>query len=162
MRPVSPRINDMLNQALTFELTLVNQYFLDARVLENWGLPKLGKVYYDLSIGEMKDADDYIQRILMFDGHPNVQKLNNINTGETPEEILQISYDGEVAAVEMFNKLAKEAHDLGDHATALVFQNAAQDEEEHADWFEAQLDAIKVVGKENYFAQQVDASVNPA
>ena len=162
MRPVSPRINEMLNQALTFELTLVNQYFLNARMLDNWGFPKLGKVFYDLSIGEMKDADEYIERILMFDGHPNVQKLNNINTGEDPVEMLQISLEDEIKAVEMFNKLAQEAHDLGDHATALVFSNAAQDEERHADWFEAQLDAIKATSKENYLAQQIDASVSPA
>ena len=162
MRPVSPRIIELLNQALTFELTLVNQYFLNARMLDNWGFPKLGKVFYDLSIGEMKDADEYIQRVLMFDGHPNVQKLNNISIGENPLEMLQLSFDGEVAAVAMFNQLAQEAHDLGDHATALVFEQAAQDEEEHADWFEAQLDAIKVTGKENYFAQQVDVTVNPA
>lgn len=161
MQPVSPRINDMLNQALTFELTLVNQYFLNARMLDNWGLNKLGKVFYDLSIGEMKDADLFIQRILMFDGHPNVQKLNNINIGETAEEILKISFDIEVTAVEMFNKLAKEAQDLGDHATSLVFEQAAQEEEEHADWFEGQLDAIRITGAENYFAQQVDAGVGP-
>lgn len=162
MRPVSPRINELLNEALTFELTLINSYFLNARMLDNWGLPRLGKVFYDLSIGEMKDADEFIERILMFDGHPNVQKLNNITVGETAPEMLQIAYDGEVEAVAMFNRLAAEARELGDTATALVFEQAARDEEEHADWFEGQLDAIKIVGTENYFAQQVDVSENPA
>lgn len=84
MRPVSPRINELLNEALTFELTVVNTYFLNARMLDNWGLPRLGKVFYDLSIGEMKDADAFIQRILMFDGHPNIQKLGSITVGENP------------------------------------------------------------------------------
>lgn len=162
MRAVSPRIVDLLNDALTFELTVVNQYFLNARMLDNWGLPRLGKVFYDLSIGEMKDADAYIQRILLFDGHPNVQRLNPIAVGEDPKEMLDLALASEVSAVEMFNNAAKEAHDLGDHASALVFEGSAREEEEHADWFEGQLDAIRLAGLENYLAQQVDAGVNPA
>ena len=76
MRPVDPRVVELLNDALTLELSVVNTYFLHARMLDNWGFPKLGKVFYDLSIDEMRDADDLINRILMFDGHPNVQRLN--------------------------------------------------------------------------------------
>ena len=75
MQPVSPRVVELLNEALTFELTVTNTYFLHARMLDNWGLGRLGKVFYDLSIDEMKDADALINRILMFDGHPNVQRL---------------------------------------------------------------------------------------
>ena len=81
MQPASPRIIELFNDALTFELTVTNTYFLHARMLDNWGLPKLGKVFYELSIDEMKDADDLINRILMFDDHPNVQKLNAITVG---------------------------------------------------------------------------------
>ena len=90
MQPVNPRVVELLNQALTFELTVTNTYFLHARMLDNWGLGGLGKVFYDLSIEEMKDADEIIDRILMFDGHPNVQKLNSITVGETPEEMLRL------------------------------------------------------------------------
>ena len=75
MQPASPRVAEPLNQALTFELTVTNTYFLHARMLDNWGLGRLGKVFRDLSIDEMRDADALINRILMFDGHPNVQKL---------------------------------------------------------------------------------------
>ena len=78
MQPVSPRVVDLLNDALSFELTVTNTYFLHARMLDNWGLSRLGKVFYDLSIDEMRDADSLINRILMFDGHPNVQRLNAI------------------------------------------------------------------------------------
>ena len=78
MQPVDQRIVQLLSDALTFELTVTNTYFLHARMLDNWGLPRLGKVFYDLSIGEMRDADDLINRILLFDGHPNLQKLNAI------------------------------------------------------------------------------------
>lgn len=162
MRPINTRVVDLLNEALTFELTVVNMYFLNARMLENWGLPKLGQTFYDLSIGEMKDADAYIQRILLFDGHPNVQRLNPISVGEDPKEMLEIALASEIAAVEMFNKAAQECRDLGDHASAMVFEASARDEEEHADWFEGQLDAIRLAGLENYLAQQVDAGANPA
>lgn len=155
MKPKSPRVVELLNDALTFELTVVNTYFLHARMLDNWGLPRLGKVFYDLSIGEMKDADELIERILMFDGHPNVQRLNPITIGESVEEMLKLALSSEIAAVDQFNASAQECHDLGDHATASIFEEMARDEEEHADWFEGQLDAVARTGIENYTAMQV-------
>lgn len=162
MQPADPRVVTHLNEALTFELTVTNAYFLHARMLDNWGLPRLGKVFYTLSIGEMRDADALINRILMYDGHPNVQKLGAIHVGETPQEILELALKSEIEAIAQFNKAATECHEMGDHATAAIFEEMAQDEEEHADWFEGQLDAIERVGIENYLAQQVDTSVNPA
>jgi bacterioferritin len=161
VQPVSPRIVDLLNDALTFELTVTNTYFLHARMLDNWGLPKLGKVFYDLSIDEMRDADDLINRILMFEGHPNVQKLGAITVGETAEEMLRLALDSEVAAVAQFNAGAKECHELGDHGTAAVFEEMVRDEEKHADWFEAQLDAIERIGVQQYLAQHVAAGEGP-
>ena len=155
MQPANPRVVELLNQALTLELTVTNTYFLHARMLDNWGLGGLGKVFYDLSIEEMKDADSLINRILMFDGHPNVQKLGSITVGESAEEILRLALDGEKAAVAQFNAGAQECHDLGDHGTAAVFEQMVRDEEEHADWFEGQLDAIERVGLQQYLAQQV-------
>src|ERR671911_1771632 len=89
LQPVDPRVLTLLNEALTLELTVTNTYFLHARMLDNWGFPRLGKAFYDLSIDEMRDADDLINRILMFDGHPNVQKLGSITIGESPEEMLR-------------------------------------------------------------------------
>jgi bacterioferritin len=151
----------LFNDALTFELTVTNTYFLHARMLDNWGLPKLGKVFYELSIDEMKDADDIINRVLMFDGHPNVQKLNAITVGETAEEMLRLALESEKAAVAQFNASAKECHDLGDHASAAVFEEMARDEERHADWFEGQLDAIERVGIQQYLAQQIEAGEAP-
>ena len=155
MQPVSPRVVELLNDALTFELTVTNTYFLNARMLDAWGLPKLGKVFYDLSIDEMRDADDLINRILLFDGHPNVQRLNPISVGETPEEMLRLALASEHAAVAQFNASAEECHALGDHGTASVFEDMVRDEEKHADWFESQLDAIERVGAPQYLAQQV-------
>ena len=162
MQPVDPRVVDLLNEALTFELTVTNAYFLHARMLDNWGLPRLGKVFYDLSIEEMRDADALINRILLFEGHPNVQRLNPIHVGETPEEMLRLALDSERAAVAQFNASAGECHDLGDHGTAAVFEEMVLDEEKHADWFESQLDVMERVGAAQYLAQQVEAGSGPS
>ena len=162
MQPVDPRIVELLNDALTFELTVTNTYFLHARMLDNWGLPRLGKVFYNLSIDEMRDADALINRILMFDGHPNLQRLGPIQVGEHPEEMLRLALDSEKVAVAQFNASAQECHDLRDHGTAAVFEEMVRDEEQHADWFESQLDVIGRIGVQQYLAQQVDASAGPS
>ena len=161
MQPMSPRVVEMLNDALTLELTVTNSYFLNARILDNWGLPRLGKVFYDLSIEEMRDADDLIKRILLFDGHPNVQRLNPIVTGETPEEMLRVGLAGELDAVAQFNSAAQECQGFGDHGTAAVFEEMVRDEEKHVDWFEAQLDLLGRVGAAQYLSQQIDPSATP-
>jgi bacterioferritin len=152
---------ELLNSALTLELTVTNSYFLNARMLDNWGLQRLGKVFYDLSIEEMRDADALIQRILLFEGHPNVQRLNPITTGETPQEMLQLALDSERGAVAQFNAAAKECHALGDHGTAAVFEEMVLDEEKHVDYFESQLDLVDRVGAAQYLAQQIDAGSAP-
>src|ERR671910_3583881 len=110
LQPADPRVVTLLNDALTFELTVTNTYFLHARMLDNWGLGRLGKVFYDLSIDEMRDADDLINRILLFDGHPNLQKLGAITVGETAEEMLRLGVESEHSAVAQFNAAAKECH----------------------------------------------------
>jgi bacterioferritin len=161
VQPMSPRITELLNDALTFELTVTNTYFLHARMLDNWGLDRLGKVFYDLSIDEMRDADGLINRILMFDGHPNLQKLGAITVGETAQEMLSLALASEKTAVAQFNSAAKECHELGDHGTATVFEEMVRDEEKHADWFEGQLDAIDRVGVEGYLAQHISAGSGP-
>ncbi len=155
MRPASPRVVELLNDGLTLELTVVNTYFLHARMLDNWGFGKLGKAFYDLSIEEMKDADTLINRILLFEGHPNLQRLNSIRAGETAEEMLRLAHEGEMGAVQQFTTSASECRELGDLATASVFEEMARDEEEHVDWFESQLDAIERVGIQQYLAQQI-------
>ncbi len=156
MQPASPRVVELFNEALTFELTVTNTYFLHARMLDNWGFARLGKVFYDLSIDEMKDADDLINRILLFDGHPNVQRLGAIQVGENAEEMLRLALASEHVAIAQFNAGAQECHDLGDHGSAAVFEEMVRDEERHADWFESQLDAIERVGIQQYLAQQIE------
>jgi len=162
VQPVDPRVVELLNEALTFELTVTNTYFLHARMLDNWSFAKLGKVFYDLSIDEMRDADALIQRILLFDGHPNLQRLGSIRIGESAEEMLVLALDSEKQAVAQFNAAAQECHTLGDHGTAAVFEEMVRDEERHVDWFEAQLAAIERVGAQGYLAQQIDAGESPS
>ena len=161
MQPVDRRIVELFNEALTFELTVTNTYFLHARMLDNWGFTKLGKVFYDLSIDEMKDADELINRILFFEGHPNVQKLNPITVGETAEEMLRLAHTSELQAVAQFNASAQECHDLGDHGSAAVFEEMVRDEEKHAYWFESQLDAIERVGVQQDLARQLEPGTAP-
>lgn len=153
MQPVDPRVVDLLNEALTLELTVTNSYFLHARMLDAAGLPKLGKVFYDLSIGEMRDADALIQRILLFDGHPNLQRMGPVPVGEDALEMLTLGVEGERRAVAAFNAAAGECRELGDHGTASVFDAMVRDEEEHADWFEAQLAAVETIGLQTYLGQ---------
>jgi bacterioferritin len=152
---------ELLNDALTFELTVTNTYFLHARMLDSWGLVKLGKVFYDLSMDEMRDADAIIKRILLFDGHPNLQRLGAITVGESAEEMLSLALASEKLAVAQFNAAAQECHALGDHASAAVFEEMVRDEERHADWFEAQVAAIERVGAGRYLAQFLDPGQAP-
>src|SRR4029079_5524795 len=123
VQPARPRVVELLNDALTFELTVTNTYFLHARDLEHRVFTQHGKVFYDLSIDEMRDADDLINRILLFDGHPNVQRLGAIQVGENAEEILELALTSEKAAIAQFNAGADECHSLGDHGSAAVFED---------------------------------------
>lgn len=155
MQPVDPRVIELLNDALTLELTVVNTYFLNSRMLDNWGLPGLAEPFREYSMGEMKDAEALINRILMLDGHPNVQKLNPITIGENAKEMLDLALASELAAVKQFNEAASYCIEVGDHGSHALFEEMVTDEEEHADWFEAQLVAIAAVGLDNWLAQQV-------
>jgi bacterioferritin len=161
MKPRDPRIVELFNEALAFELSITNTYFLHARMLDAWGFPRLGKVFYDLSIDEMRDADALIQRILMFEGHPNVQRLRPLSIGEDSEEILRLALASEIEAVALFNSSAQECRALGDHGSASLFDAMVIDEESHGDWFEVQLQAIEAVGLAAYLAQQIDANSTP-
>ena len=159
MQPVSPRVVELLNDALTFELTVTNTYFLHARMLDNWGLGKLGKVFYDLSIDEMKDADALINRILMFDGHPNVQKLGAITVGEDAAgdaDARAREREGRGGAVQ--RRQPRSATSSATTAPPRSSRRWSRDEEDHADWFEGQLDAIARVGVQQYLARQIDTS----
>jgi len=148
-------IIELLNEVLTAELTAVNQYFLDARMLENWGYARLGAQFKDESIDEMKDADSLICRILYLDGMPNLQRLETVRIGETVPEKLTLALDLEKAAIERLNRGVELCVGHGDNGSRDLLATILHGEEEHADWLESQLELIAQVGEAHYQAQQI-------
>jgi len=150
-----PGVIQVLNEVLANELTSVNQYFLHARMCENWGYERLWKKVRAESIDEMKHADELIERILYLEGLPNLQKLGKVNVGETVPEQLQLDLAVEKAAVQVLNRGIQLCRDAGDNGSAELLEVLLEDEEEHANWLEAQLALVDQVGLQNYLAQQV-------
>ena len=150
-----PEIIDALNDILTGELTAVNQYFLHARMCENWGYKRLWEKVRAESIDEMKHADKLIHRLLYLDGVPNVQRLGKITIGETVPEQLKLDLALERTALEKLNGHIELSAKLGDNGTRELFEDILVSEEEHVDWLESQLSLIEQVGVANYLAQQM-------
>jgi len=152
----SQTIIDALNSVLTKELTAINQYFLHSRMLQNWGLEKIGKLEYEASIDEMKHADLVIKRILFLEGLPNLQKLDKLKIGQDISEIIQADLEVEYAAVPHLKKCIQEAESEHDYATRDLFLTILKSEEHHIDWLETQRDLIKSVGIQNYIQSQMN------
>ena len=150
-----PDVIELLNEALTAELTAINQYFVHAKMCENWGYNRLAKKIYDESIDEMKDAEQLIERILYLEGVPNLQRLGSVLVGESVPEQHRLGLDLERAAVERYNRGIALARDKADNGSRELLEDLLTDEEEHADWLEAQLALIDQVGVQNYLAQQI-------
>ena len=148
-------IIELLNEVLSAELTAINQYFLDARMLGNWGYERLSKRFYDESLDEMKDADALIERILYLDGMPNVQRLGTVRVGETAPEKLTAALDLEKEAIERLNRGIAVCTAKGDNGSRDLLEDILEGEEEHADWLESQLELISQVGEAHYLAQQI-------
>jgi bacterioferritin len=152
------RVIATLNDVLTAELTAINQYFIHARMCENWGYQRLWKKVRDESIGEMKHADRLIERILYLDGVPNLQRLGKVNVGETVPEQLRLDLAVEAAAITALNAGIELCRSLGDNGTRELLEDILTAEEEHANWIEAQLTLIRQAGEANYLAQQIKES----
>jgi bacterioferritin len=150
-----PQIIEALNDVLTAELTAVNQYIVHSKMCENWGYTKLQKKKREFAIEEMHDADEIIERILYFDGVPNMQRLNPVRVGETATEQHKLDLDVEVSAIDRLNKGIALCRDKGDNGTRELLETILKGEEKHADWLEAQLHLIDEVGKEQYLAEQI-------
>ncbi len=149
------RIIEILNDALTAELTAINQYFVHAEMCENWGYERLSKVIRKHSIGEMKHAEELIERVLFLDGIPNVQRLGKINIGESVPDQFKVDLALEMDAVSRLNPAIETCRELGDNNTRHLLEEILVDEEEHIDWIEAQIALIEQVGAANYLAQQI-------
>jgi bacterioferritin len=148
-------ITGLLNEVLTAELTSVNQYFVDSKMLGNWGYELLAKHYYDESIDEMKDADELIGRILFLEGVPNLQRLGTVRVGETVPEKLQLALDLEYESIDRLNLGIAKCAELGDNGTRELLEHILEGEEEHADWLETQLGLIGQLGETAYLTQQL-------
>jgi bacterioferritin len=150
-----PQVIEVLNDVLTAELTAINQYFVHSKMCANWGYPRLAKKKWDESIEEMKHADRVIERILFLDGTPNMQRLSPVRVGEDPVEQHTLDLAMEMAAHKRLNEGIALAVAKGDNGTRDLFEDILKSEEEGIDWLEAQLHAVKEIGKENYLAQQL-------
>jgi bacterioferritin len=151
----SPSIVELLNAVLTAELTAINQYFVHSKMCSNWGYERLAKRFYDESIGEMKDAEELIERILYLDGTPNLQRLGSVLVGENVPEQLRLDLDLERTAIARLNEGIAQARDEGDNGTRHLLEQILLGEERHADWVETQLHAIGELGEAQYLAEQL-------
>ena len=148
-------IIDLLNEVLTAELTAVNQYFLDAKMYDNWGYERLAERFRSESIDEMKDADHLIERLLYLEGHPNLQRLGTIRTGESPVEKLSLALTLEQEAIARLNPGIAHCVERGDNGTRDLLAEILEGEEDHADWLESQLSLVEQLGEAHYLAQQI-------
>ena len=150
------KVIEFLNKALYNELTAINQYFLHAKMLKNWGLGRWAKHEYEESIDEMKHADKLAERILFLEGLPNFQALGKLKIGEGPREILDCDLALELEGIPLLRDAIAHCEEVGDYVSRELFVDILEDEEEHVDWIETQLDLIGRIGIQNYLQEQME------
>jgi bacterioferritin len=144
------KVIDYLNKALRHELTAVNQYWLHYRLLDNWGYRSLAKTWRQESIEEMQHADRLIERIIFFEGAPNMQTLDTLHIGQTVQEVIERDLQAEIVARALYEEAAAHCHAVKDYVTYRLFEELMHAEEEHIDFLETQLDLIGRLGLERY------------
>ena len=149
------QIIDVLNQALTVELTAINQYFVQAKMCKNWGLNKLGAKHYEESIGEMKHADRLIDRILFLEGVPEIARYDVIRVGADVKEQFENDLQLETGGVTTYNELVDLCIKVKDNGTHKMALEILEESEEHVDWLETQLGLIEKLGLEKYLAEHL-------
>lgn len=149
------QVLEFLNEALTAELTAINQYFVASKTAANWGYEKLAKEFYDESMGEMRHAEDLIDRILMLDGVPNMQRLFHVQVGESVVEQFRLNLDMERAAVERYRRGIPLCEERGDPGSRVLLERFLAEEEEHVDDGEAQLTLYEQLGEQHWLATWV-------
>jgi bacterioferritin len=146
---------DLLNKILTEELTVINQYFLHAKMCANWGYDRLEHKVKERSFSEMKDADKIIEHILYLEGVPNVQRLGTVKIGETVPEQLKADLAKEKDMVKLLTESINHCTKVGDFTTRHMLEEMVTDEDQHIDWIETQQETIQQVGLENYLSEQI-------
>lgn len=152
------KLVDALNEILTAELTAINQYFIHARMCDKWGYLRLAEVNREESIGEMRDADVLIGRIIDLGGVPNMLPAGKLKIGRTAIEQFKSDLEMEAAAVARLNKAITLAAEVGDNRTREMLEKILLGEDKHLNWLETQLDLVERVGEQNYLAQQIHKS----
>ncbi|MEU5864866.1 MULTISPECIES: bacterioferritin [unclassified Nonomuraea] len=150
------QIIELLNEQLTAELTAINQYFLHAKMQENWGYTRLAKHTRDESFEEMRHAERLTDRILFLEGLPNYQRLGTLHIGQTVEEQLKADLEVELAVVERLRPAIQLMREKGDITSARIFEDILEDEEEHIDYLETELGLMRSLGEQLYLARYAE------
>jgi bacterioferritin len=145
-----PKVIDYLNKGLRSELTAINQYWLHYRLLNNWGLLEMAKVWRKESIEEMEHADKFTDRILFLDGFPNMQVLDPLRIGQNVKEIIECDLASEISARTLYQEAATYCNSIEDYPSRDLFKELMADEEGHIDFLETQLDLISKLGLQLY------------
>ena len=145
-----PKVIDYLNKGLRSELTAISQYWLHYRLLNNWGLLEMAKVWRKESIEEMEHADKLVDRIIFLDGFPNMQVLDPLHIGQNVKEILDCDLKAEISARTLYEEAATHCHGARDYVTRDLFEKLMKDDEHHIDFLEKQLHLVKELGVELY------------
>ncbi|MBW3550620.1 MAG: bacterioferritin [Proteobacteria bacterium] len=151
------KVIEFLNKALYNELTAINQYFLHAKMLKNWGLKELAEHEYHESIDEMKHADKLSERILFLDGLPNFQALGKLRIGENPREVLACDLALELEALPLLRDAIAHCESVNDFVSRQLFADILESEEEHVDWIETQLALVERLGEQNYLLSKIES-----
>ena len=149
------KVIEALNKSLTLELTAINQYFVQGKMLKNWGYLSLAKKMHEESIGEMKHADRIIERILFLEGIPNIARYDVIRVGKDVREQLQNDLKLEMSGVKGYNEAIELCIKVKDSGTRELLEEILVSSEDHVDWLETQIGLIERVGLQNYLAEKL-------